>query len=459
MRPRSRWLVLSLLAGGGLLAFWLFRRAPAPPAGRIAIQALGPYADGTARLLSDLMELQDRRLVLPPGTIPPGSASRLLLHVSRESDTLVIEGELDGQPLPRQQGPPAVALSGLAKALSMAPPKRDLMPVSVADGWELLDLAGRTQDDACAALVARAQALVAKEPACASARLALATLLTRYLVEHMDADTLEAQLACEQNFRDGLALSPAYPRLVALDAIHLSDVGRQREALRLLQVALQRHPGNAALLNALAYAARTSGLIDLANRALEHRAQLLGVPRGQSNLADNALLYTGQFRAFESDLDELPRGPMRTFYQGYARLLMGDAEGAKRAFSDAKPGGLGSSLFLRLSEVYRLALEGRRGEAANALDKLESERMWMHLPDGEFTFKLAEAYGFLDRPGEALDVAERAAVQGFGCAPWFERSPFLTAARQLPRWISLDAHLRARQKLLEQAFPPAAFHL
>jgi len=459
MLARSRWLAAGLALGGGLLAFWLFRRAPSPPRGRIAIQAYGPCADGTALLVSDLMQLQNRRVVLPPGTATTEPVPRLLLQLSRQGDDLVVDANLDGRILPRQQGLPAAALGGLAKALDLDPPKADLVPADRTDGWELLDLAGRSQDEASAALVARAQALVTREPRCVSARLALGNLLTRYLVEHPEADTLEAQLACERNFMDGLADRPGHPRLAALFAIHLSDVGRQREALRLLQDALHRHPGNAALLNALAYAARTSGLLGLADRALTRRAEATGVSRGQSNLADNTLLYTGRYRAFETGLAVIPRGPMRSFYQGYARLLAGDRDGARPFFAQAQPDGLGSTLFVRLSEVYRLALDGRGAEANAALDKLEGERVWMHLPDGEFTFKLAEAYGFLGRPGEALDVAERASVQGFGCAAWFERAPFLAGARQLPPWISLDSHLRARQKLLEEAFPPSAFRL
>ena len=458
MVPGWRWLAAGLTIGG-LAAFWFFHRAPAPPRDRIAIQAYGPCADGTALLVSDLMQLQNRRVVLPPGTASTEQVPRLLLQLSRRGDDLVVDANLDGRALPRQQGPPAAALHGLAKALDLDPPKADLVPVDSADGWELLDLAGRSQDEASAAFVARAQALVAREPGCVSARLALGTLLTRYLVEHPEADTMEAQLACDRNFADGLSAKPGHPRLAALFAIHLSDVGRQREALKLLQDALHRHPGNAALLNALAYAARTSGLLDLAGRTLAQRAALMGVPRGQSNLADNALLYTGQYRAFENGLAMIPPGPIQSFYRGYARLLAGDRDGAEPFFAQAKPGGLGSSLFVRLSEVYRLALEGRAAEANGALDKLEGERVWMHLPDGEFTFKLAEAYGFLGRPGEALNVAERASVQGFGCAAWYERAPFLAGARQLPAWISLDTHLRARQKLLEEAFPPAAFAL
>ena len=459
MTPRIRWFLLGLLLPAAAFTVWLLRRAPSPPSQRIAIRAEGPCGHGFALLVSDLLEVQNRRVVVPSGTLLPEGTPLLRMRLARSGDVLTVDADLDGRPLPRQEGSPREVFAGLAKALSCDPPGPALMPLNEEDGWELLDLAGRTQDDASAESVGRTQALVAREPACASARLALGALLTRYLVEHMEADTLEAQAACEQNFHDGLTALPAYPRLVALFAIHLSDISRQREALQILQSALHRHPGSAALLNALAYAARTSGLLDLADRALERRAELTGVPRGQANLADNALLYAGRYRAFESSLATLPPGPLRSFYQGYARLLMGDREGALQFFMEAKPGGLGSTLFVRLAEVYRLALEGRVAEANTALDSLQTERMQIHLPDGEFTFKLAEAYGFLGRTGEALEVAERASVQGFGCSPWFERAPFLAAARRMPRWLSLDEHLRERQRLLAEAFPPTVFGL
>lgn len=459
MTQRWRAPFLLLLLSGVGLAVWLAHRAPSPPPGRIAIQAEGPCARGVALLLSDLVEQQNRWVVIPQGAVSPAQTPCVHLHLSRTGTSLKVEASLDSHPFIHVEGPPAAALAGLAKALSLDPPGSSLLPSDVADEWELLDLGGRSQDEATSSRVEAARALVARQPNCATARLAFANLLTRFLVENLDADTMEAQQGCEQNFQAGLAIQPSYPRLAALYAIHLSDVGRQREALQLLQTTLRLHPGNAGLLNALAYAARTSGLLDLANRALIRQAELLGLPRGQIALADNTLLYTGDYQNFAAGLDQLPSGPLRAFYQGYSRLLKGDREGAKRYFSEAKPGGLGSSLFIRLSEIYRLALEGRQKEANAALDQLGSERMWMHLPDGEFTFKLAEAYGFLGRPGEALDVAERASVQGFGCTPWFERSPFLAEARRLPRWISLDTHLQARRMLLEEANPPSAFHL
>ena len=455
---RARWIAL-VLAAAALAGIWMLHRAGAPPASRITVQAEGSCAPGAALLVSDLVELQNHWALLQPGRQAPAGTHALRLRVSRQGDRMDLGAELDGEALPPQSGTPAEAFAGLAQALSMAPPEARIIPGDAKEAWELLDLAGRTQDESNGPLVDRAAALVRKAPDCALARLAYATLLTRYLVEHVDADTLEAQSACEQNFQEGLAILPGYPRLSALFAIHLSDIGRQREALDLLQDALRRHPGNLALLNALAYAARTSGLLDLADRALKRRAEISGQPRGQTSLADNTLLYLGHYRAFEAELAALPEGPIKSFYSGYARLLEGDHDGAKARFAAAKMGGLGSSLFLRLSDIYALALDGRGDEARAALDRLEAERTMIHLPDGEFTFKVAEAYGFLGDPGKALDVAERASVQGFGSADWFERAPFLAGARKLPKWRSLDQHLRERQKLLGDTFRPSAFGL
>lgn len=458
MRPAVRGLALAAAVVAAFAAYWLARRATGPPSDRLAIEAEGPCAAGLAILLGDLAETQNRWIVLPPGAAPAG-ATTLRLRTRHEGGGMAVTGTLDGRPLPPQEGAPPTVLAGLAAQLGLDPPGPKLMPTDPQRAWDLLDLSGRSQDESDAALTARAEALVRAEPGCTSARLAYLNLLTRYLVEHPAADTLDAQDACERDFREGIRELPAYPRLTGLFAIHLTDIGRQREALQLLQEALRRHPGSLPLHNGLAYAARTAGLLDLADRALARQSQLAGRARGQLALADNTLLYTGRTEAFEASVNALPGGPLRAFYGGYARLLQGDREGARACFAVARPGGLGSTLFVRLAGVYRLALEGQAPQALALLDALESERTRIHLPDGEFTFKVAEAYGFLGEPGKALDVAERASVQGFGCADWFERTPFLEEARKLPKWRSLDQHLREREQLLAGAFPPSAFGL
>src|SRR5206468_1334483 len=108
---------------------------------------------------------------------------------------------------------------------------------------------------------------------------------------------------------------------------------------------------------------------------------------------------------------------------------------------------------------YLLALEGRTLESGEALEKLELERVQVRVPDGELTFKVAEAYGYLGQPRLALEVMGKAAVQGFGCTRWYERSPFLAGARQLPAWPRLLLTLQERQGLLETRFPPSRFEL
>lgn len=450
-----RWGLVLLAAGAAGLLLWRLRRFPDPPRARLAILVSGDGAPGLQALLQDLAESQGRWVVVPAGAPAP----QLRVQARRKGSGLELTGDLGGAPLPACAGTPSEALAALAGRLGLQPPGPRLLPAAPDRAWELLDLAGRSQDETSRDLLRRAEALVAAEPGCAEARLALATLQTRFLVERVDADTLEAQQACEANLQAALDLTPDLPRLVELAAIHYSDVGRQREALTRLQAALRRHPGALPLDNALAYAARTSGLLDLADRALERQARLSGLPRGPARLADNGLLYAGRYAAFEAGVRRLPAGPLRAFYLGYARLVQGDREAALKHFSETPAGGLGSVLFLRLSEIYRLALEGRPAEALARLQAFETERLQIHLPDGEFTFKLAEAYGFLGRPREALEVAERAAVQGFTCTPWFERSPFLAGARDSVQWPSLDQHLRERQRLLEEAFPPRAFGL
>lgn len=454
---RLGWSALVLLASAAGLVWTC--RAPTIPRARFTVQGEGPGGTGLALLVSDLMELGDRSLVLPAGAPTPAGTHHLRLRLTREGRILILDADKDGHPLPRYAGAPAQVLAELARALSLAPPPRAFIPEDGSDGFDLLDLAGRTQDEATPERVAQAQALVARNPTSPTARLAFATLQTRYLVEHMEADTLEAQQACERNFQDGLAILPDYPRFVALYAVHLSDIRRQPEALRILQGALRRHPGNAGMLNALAYTARTSGLLDLADLALQRRSEWTGLPRGQASLADNTLLYEGKYQAFETSLASLAPGPLRSFYQGYARLIQGDPTGARASFAAAQPGGLGSDLFVRLAEVYRLALDGQKDEANRALDALDAERIQINLPDGEFTFKVAEAYGYLGRPGDALEAAVRASVQGFGCTAWYERAPFLADARKSPRWTSLDLHLKERQRLLEASFPASSFGL
>jgi hypothetical protein len=211
---------------------------------------------------------------------------------------------------------------------------------------------------------------------------------------------------------------------------------------------------NAAL--AVAYPARVSGLLDLAERAMERQARLTGLPRNLHTATDNSRLYRGDISGFAASLDLPQQGAQAAlldFYRGYARLLAGQREQALPFFRRGENGDSVIPGFRELCRVYALALQGREPEALAALDELAGSRRRVQVLDGEFSFKIAEAYGFLDRHKEALDHANQSATQGFLCLAWYERAPFLEGARRFPYWPTLRRYLQERQQLMETQFP------
>jgi hypothetical protein len=262
---------------------------------------------------------------------------------------------------------------------------------------------------------------------------------------------------CDKAFQDALQALPDCPRLAVLYANFRTDVGDQRTALDLLFRLVAKHPHVASLYDSLAYAARTLGLLDGAKRAIRQRDQLGGHVGQAYFLAENTLLYRGEWEAFERSLDKGPSEPVQDFYRGYAALLRkGEAE-ARGHFRASANHALGIQVFKRLSKVYLLALEGHRDQAVAELRALDESRVSVKVPDGEFTFKLAEAYAYLGRTSDALDVARRAFSQGFTCADWYARSPFLASLHGEPEWEAFLAGLQERQRRLAQRFPADRF--
>ena len=104
-----------------------------------------------------------------------------------------------------------------------------------------------------------------------------------------------------------------------------------------------------------------------------------------------------------------------------------------------------------------LDLEGRPQDGLVELREMDEIRGKLHIPDGEWTFKEAEAYAVLGDADRGVDCATRAFVQGFSCAAWYENSPFLAKVRTHPRWPTLRRNIRERQAVLEGSFPPSAF--
>jgi len=327
--------------------------------------------------------------------------------------------------------------------------------------WTLVHGQALHRDEARMEEVEALGALVAQaEPDCASAWILRGDVMYRRLLNDPRSHA-GIQTEAEGYFAKAMALLPHHPRGTFLLAEMRIDSGDQRSALADLQAAIRAYPRATALHSGIAYAARTAGLLDLARRALARRDRLC--PQASSSYTnENTYLYLGERQRFQDSLiesSETPRNAITHFYRGYLALADGDRPKAQSHFLWGSQSRESLGQFRELSRVYLALSAGKPAEALDALRGLERARGGLRVPDGEFTFKMAEAYALLDRRQESLDLLSRAFAQGFGCARWYAESPFLGEIRRLPRWQALLLHVQERQQLMEKRFPPSDFGL
>lgn len=488
---RSPWRLLG--AAAGLLALlgtaaFLATRAPAPP----RILLLDPAAEAADGLDADqrraLWELVGKELEstrgaavvelqrpLDPALVKdlPGRDRLVDLQARREGDRLALDvriaevGALRGRgdqawrgvALPAQA--PSEAIRAALEAIAPASPAHPdhHLPRQPAHFWSLLQAwQWHRINDRLPEALQLVEGVCRAEPACLMAWTTRGDLLYRRLL----IDPLghpRAQNEAEACFQEALQDCPDHPQAVFLLAELKIDAGDQRAALDLLREGIRARPGVVPLHTALVYAARTAGLLDLAKQGLEARERL--VPAGlQAASAENTWLYLGDLPRFEASLFERPGNPRNTvvrFYRGYVALMRGDRLQALGHFQEAARSPYGYGQFIELSEVYALMMQDRREEALARLRRLDQERVGLRVPDGEFTFKLAEAYALLGERGEALTMATRAYHQGFSCLRWYRQDPFLQSLEELPRWQALLGHLQERQTSLETRYPARSF--
>jgi len=470
MRITGRSLLgIAVLVTAGLTAWAIRTRRPAPREPLTLVLTEDPSLD-PHQLLGLRLHLEDHLEALGGWTLragegarSPAAVPRLELHPVRVGSGLALRGRVvfpEGErPINAEGGLPSEVIHRALAPLQGPRGADPLDPGSPEAFWATLPLlaAPRDQPEAeMAGALARAVALKATGPS-ASLALAEAHLRFRLLVANVDIGE-EAHGGCDQAFQEALTRLPGYPRLVILYANFRTDVGDQKGALEMVFRTLATHPGQASLHNAAAYAGRTSGLLTGAIRAARRRDELGGSVGQGYYLVENTLLYSGRWEAFEASLQAggEPPDPVRAFYLGYVRLLRG-TPGAKEAFRASQAGQVGIQSFRVLSAVYLDALEGRRAQALARLRALDEDRARVRVPDGELTFKMAEAYGFLGEDRAAFELAQRAFGQGFACTEWYERAPFLAGLHGRPAWEGLLAALRERQKRMEARFPADRF--
>ncbi len=467
-------LALLIVLGAAGAIWWL--RAPSTPR-RVALvmdpnpwPGLSPEEMGGLRIiLSDHLEsIGGITVTRGDADRPPAAPDLLRLHLSgkRQGSGLTLEAQLTGQ----GRNPRTIRVSAAAPMDAV----HQVLDEVLGHWWSRKDALDPTRADSfwplCRVLEAPYSAPNAELPALLQAadalrqadsrgltQVAAAHLRYRLLLDDSAESPTHGTGACEEDFQLALKTTSNCVRLVMLYANFHTDLGDQRSAIDLLLQTIDRRPRVAGLYDSLAYAARTLGLLEGAKRAIHTRDQLGGRVGIDYFLAENTYLYAGDWAAFEESLQGGPHEPVQDFYRGYAALLRKDRTSAQAHFLQATRDIGGIQTFKRLSEIYLLALQGQKEKALQKLRVLDESRISLTVPDGEFTFKLAEAYGFLDHPPEALDLARRAFSQGFVCADWYSRSPFLACLKGEPQWEAFLWSLRDRQRRLEQRFPTDRF--
>ncbi len=440
---------------------------------------LGP---GMAALIEDHLEVLTGATVTQAAAVPTSAelkrlppATRLLrFKGQREGDRLHLAVEwntasrlLSGKawtPEAASTQEPAQAMATLVRGWPLKVPHRyqqELVPQSPAHFWTLLQAMTIQDDHAATANLPAMQQLAEDEPQCATVWTTLGDHLYRSLWINPEAAGVGLSSRTHRAFQQAVNLVPGHPRATFLWSLMLTDTGNQDAALRALIVAARLRPGIPKLYDGFAYAGRTAGLLEGARRALVRRKTLLGAQDEPSAwFAETTYLYLGDLEAFRQELQRA--GSQRQdasilFYQGYFALLQGRP---REALGFMKAGSLPTMTpmpFRDLCRVYLAYLEGRPQDGLAELHEIDEVRGKLRIPDGEWTFKEAEAYALLGDADRGVDCATRAFVQGFSCAAWYEASPFLVKVRAHSRWPMLRRNIRERQAVMEGSFPPAAF--
>ncbi len=264
-----------------------------------------------------------------------------------------------------------------------------------------------------------------------------------------------------RHFEEALKVTANYPSGI-YDLTRLqSDTGSALTALEMTLSLRKSRPNGRALLGAAAYAARFSGLLDLAVQAHARAHALELNPKAPPRL-QLALFYQGNLSDFEQSLYLRPgsySNNLVQFYMGRLALHRGETERAIAHLEEGENASGGSLKVTHLCRSFRLTLQGRPTEARIELERVRAELNAALVPDGELTLSAAEAYLLLGEPDPAMELVEQSVHQGFHCTPWFERNPVLAPLKGTDRWQRLHRYLHDQQTRIYARFSGMAWEL
>ncbi len=417
------------------------------------LEGFGNYAVSRAETLPDAEAWND--------PVPEGLVIRL--HPRKVGGLLALDYELASPDRIQRRQPllwrtmtptsPVGAFRGLVQGLPaeiIEDRFETLIPEKPEAFWPLLTAlsADPTQQALEAAELARQHA-----PGCAGPDFVLGHL--HYQRAGFPTGKLEDLQRAQQHFQEALRITANYPSgLYDLTRLQ-SDTGSAQAALGTIVKLRKSRPHGRALLGALAYSARFSGMLDLAVRA-HARAHALEInPKAPPRL-QLALFYQGNLTDFERSLYLRPgsySNNLVQFYMGRLALHRGETARAIAHLEEGENGSGGNPKVARLCRCFRLILQGQLSSARTDLVRVRADLDAALVPDGELTLSVAEAYLLMGEPNPAMDLVEQSVRQGFQCTPWFEQNPLLAPLRETSRWQELHRHLLDQQASVYAKFP------
>ncbi|MEW6738132.1 MAG: hypothetical protein AB1489_43055, partial [Acidobacteriota bacterium] len=166
--------------------------------------------------------------------------------------------------------------------------------------------------------------------------------------------------------------------------------------------------------------------------------------------AFNSYFYDGQYEKF---IVGLPMKEMSyfLFYRGLGYYYLKDRERAATTFDRAyeiKP----ADLFSQIGKSLSFAIKGERAAGINILRGVEEKLISRGVADGEFIYKVAQAYAVLGEKAAALRLLERSIELGFFCYPYFMRDELLENIRGEAKYLQLMERARERHEAFRRKF-------